>query len=515
MQTSSKDSTFNTPNIWEVSQISAYSNPVARAVSGQGRCFYKPEKDHVGELSKGMDNLWSSFPCHSHCWVMPTEAKHSYRNFITNPSLIYHGSLVACPACALRPFFPPRCLCLDRYPCFADTTCKAVKNLEESLYTDGTPVLARRDTDGYYYPGIIIKKVEGEKREFLVQFIKPFAEEGTTCIQTTASSDILEYVNGMRHSILPGDKVMAPWEPEQKRYGPGTAILGTEHRDPLRAKEDEEIVVSFWNGKKASVPLGVALWISPTQWKRIAEMINMPLTSRKRLEGQLHQASCRICSHIPVPASMHACSLEGLLKWQGPYCHRTCPSHTYFCHICSALAHRQCICCCLKRSGGLGHPFSAEFYLKDNKEDELSRKVFPQQLALEGLSKDQPAIATSSSSSCSSGSPSDEEQPLIKTTMVDQAVSTDSTLFYKPKLKESRRPDWKYWKRSHPRSFYNSQGTNILCSSYGKKRDETCTNSYADRSPTTLMNNSAMFETTEQSPRRLLTVGEVLTHEEG
>lgn len=71
-----------------------------------------------------------------------------------------------------------------------------------------------------------------------MQFAKPLAgdEGATTCVQKTASSDILEYENGMRHSILPGDKVLAPWEREQKRFGPGTVIRGIETRDPLRGK---------------------------------------------------------------------------------------------------------------------------------------------------------------------------------------------------------------------------------------------------------------------------------------
>ncbi|XP_077177862.1 uncharacterized protein C11orf16 homolog isoform X2 [Paroedura picta] len=375
----------------------------------------------------------------------------------------------------------------------------------------GNPVLARMNTDGYYYLGTIIKKVEGEKKTFLVEFSQPSATEDTTCVQPTASCDILEYVNGMRHSILPGDKVMAPWELEQKRYGPGTVILGIEHRDPLRAKENEEITVSFWNGKKVRVPLGVALWILPTQWERIVEMIHMPLTSRKSSEVQLHQASCHTCSCRPLPASTHACTLQGLLKQQWPYCPCTYPSHNCLHHKCSLLAHGQCICCCLKPSGWLGQPSSAPFSLGGIK-DHLSMKLFSKQLALEGPSKDQPAVATSSSSSCSSDSPSSEEQHLTKTTMVDHAVNTDSTLFDKPRLKENRRPDWKYWKRSHPSSFYDKQGANIWSSSCGKKRAEIST-VYVDRSPTTLMNHSAMFEAIEQSPRRLFTVKEVLNHE--
>ncbi|XP_054828019.1 uncharacterized protein C11orf16 homolog isoform X2 [Eublepharis macularius] len=379
----------------------------------------------------------------------------------------------------------------------------------------GIPILARRDTDGYYYLGTIIKKVESEKTSFLVQFTKLFGVEDTTCVQTTASSDILEYVNGMKHSILPGDKVLAPWEPEQKRYGPGTVTLGIENRDPLRAKEDEEITVSFWNGKKVRVPLGVALWIPPTQWKRIVEMIHMPLSSRKKFEGQHHQANCHICSFRPVPASLHACTLEGLLKWQWPYYPCTSPSHSCFHHMCSLLPHRHYVCCCyyFKPRGWSDQPSSAEFSVGDIKEDSFSSKLFPQQLALEGPAKDQSAVATSGSSSCSSDSQSGETQHVTKTTMVDHAVNTDSTLFDKPKPKESRRPDWKYWKRSHPNSFYNSQGTNIW-SGCEKKRAATCTISYMDRSPTALMNQSAMFENIEQSPRRPLTVKEILSGED-
>lgn len=60
--------------------------------------------------------------------------------------------------------------------------------------------------------------------------------QDTPYLQKTAGRDIFECVNGMRHSILPGDKVMAPWEPEQKRYEPGTVLQGMETRDPLRGK---------------------------------------------------------------------------------------------------------------------------------------------------------------------------------------------------------------------------------------------------------------------------------------
>lgn len=74
---------------------------------------------------------------------------------------------------------------------------------------------------------------------FLVEFAKPLVSRGKhpVHVQKTAKDDILEYVNGMKHSLLPGDRVLAPWEPDRARYGPGTVLRGIETRDPLRGKK--------------------------------------------------------------------------------------------------------------------------------------------------------------------------------------------------------------------------------------------------------------------------------------
>lgn len=52
--------------------------------------------------------------------------------------------------------FIQRCLCLGHGPYFPDP----VKNLEGLLDTAGVPVLARREEDGYYYLGTVIKQIE-------------------------------------------------------------------------------------------------------------------------------------------------------------------------------------------------------------------------------------------------------------------------------------------------------------------------------------------------------------------
>lgn len=85
---------------------------------------------------------------------------------------------------------------------------------------------------------------------FLVEFAKPLVSRGRhqVCVQKTAKDGILEYVNGMKHSLVPGDKVLAPWEPDMARYGPGTVLTGIETRDPLRGKKDAALLLL---GKKS------------------------------------------------------------------------------------------------------------------------------------------------------------------------------------------------------------------------------------------------------------------------
>lgn len=85
---------------------------------------------------------------------------------------------------------------------------------------------------------IILFLVQSDRGTFLVEFAKPPVSHGRHPVQKTGKDDIVEYVNGMKHSLLPGDKVLAPWEPDMARYGPGTVLTGIETRDPLRGKKD-------------------------------------------------------------------------------------------------------------------------------------------------------------------------------------------------------------------------------------------------------------------------------------
>ncbi|KAG8125782.1 hypothetical protein E2320_020906, partial [Naja naja] len=430
----------------------------------------------------------SSWPYHRRCCTMPRQAESFHRNVLVNPGSICSSCLLVHPSYGINPLITTRCLGHSYCPFLLDAKCRAGQNLERSLDA-GSPVLAKKESDSYYYQGTIIKDleasckiifyVEGEQRSFLVQFAMG---QDTPYLQKTASSDILECVNGMRHSILPGDKVMAPWEPEQKRYGPGTVLQGMETREPLREKEDEQMTISFWNGKKARVPLGLALWVSPEQWERIIERIHMPYTSRKQFEGQLHR--------------------PGYYNYSRNYS-----------NLC--FGPRQCVCCCCRccseHCGWWTRPSLAKLTSGDFEKEFISKPTTPF-LAIEVSPEAEPAAVLSSSSSSSSESQCEREKRGTESTMVDHAVNTDSSLLENHTLQETRRPEWKYWKRNQPTFIYKSQGANIVSGSCRKERAGNKAISSTNGFPPIRYNHSAIFETIEQSHQRHLSMKKILSH---
>ena len=51
-----------------------------------------------------------------------------------------------------------------------------------------------------------------------------------TQYQDTYVFDIVDHHDALRHTILTGDRVLAPWEPEGERYAPGIVLNGQEKR---------------------------------------------------------------------------------------------------------------------------------------------------------------------------------------------------------------------------------------------------------------------------------------------
>ncbi|KGL84912.1 Uncharacterized protein C11orf16, partial [Tinamus guttatus] len=306
------------------------------------------------------------------------------------------------------------------------------------------PVLVRGEHNGFYYHGTVKEELEDERRTFLVELAKPVVAHGKSPVrvQKAAEDDILEYMNGMKHSLLPGDKVLAPWEPDMVRLGPGTVLMGIETRDPLRAAEDEEITVQFWNGKKVKLPLGVALWIPPSRWERIVEMIRMPFTSSLKARENPDTNSCIFsCSPVTVPiplCTIGTLARQGLLCWPHLHHHRGGP--------CCASVRWGCICSCHPHSEAWWPLPSHSLVLPRGKEEaEPSSKPSLCLLDLEGPKQE---AAEAAASLPSSTLECDQEPFPAERSVMDRAVNTDSKLLEMPKLKDSARPKWKYWQRS-------------------------------------------------------------------
>ena len=54
--------------------------------------------------------------------------------------------------------------------------------------------------------------------------------------QPTCQPDMVSITQAYGNSIVPGDAVLAPFEPQMSRYGPGRIVSGMELRDPLKGK---------------------------------------------------------------------------------------------------------------------------------------------------------------------------------------------------------------------------------------------------------------------------------------
>uniref|UniRef100_UPI00398E37DB uncharacterized protein C11orf16 homolog n=1 Tax=Pristiophorus japonicus TaxID=55135 RepID=UPI00398E37DB len=103
-------------------------------------------------------------------------------------------------------------------------------------------------------------------------------------MQETALYDITHYEDARRHGIRPGCKVLAPWQADMERYGPGTVLQGREQRG-LHSDHDgsEGLIVNFWNGKTEKVPPGIAIWIPVLLGERIILELQMTITTKQKL----------------------------------------------------------------------------------------------------------------------------------------------------------------------------------------------------------------------------------------
>ncbi|XP_043923364.1 uncharacterized protein LOC122798476 [Protopterus annectens] len=394
-------------------------------------------------------------------------------------------------------------------------------SIDSSPLTVGTKVLARQEADGYYYLGSIKQELEGIQGEFLIDFDKPSinCENLHVSVQRTAVYDIIHHPDGMRHSIVPGDKVLAPWEPQQTRYGPGIVTSGIETRDPLKAYEDKEINVTFWNGKKAKISYGVACWIPLTMYNKVVKELQMPLTSRNTLtsspcpiNNKKHYSGTINYMTASIPS--HMCSLNTF--YQFPH-----PSYlTYPSCCCNDIRNVPIYSGCLLPEVREWWPLTTKPVISyPDAYKGHDKNETPKILELESSQKENgltrplpPPPSSSSSSSSEDDSESDGDTYLTKSTLVDSGVNTDYTLFERPKNTTTDRPNWKYWKKSNPEPYIKKPGGHVSISATSKIDSKSI--SFSDAPPNAPANNSAMFDSVIHFPKRSITMKDVLTHKD-
>uniref|UniRef100_A0A8C9AFV2 Chromosome 11 open reading frame 16 n=1 Tax=Prolemur simus TaxID=1328070 RepID=A0A8C9AFV2_PROSS len=382
-----------------------------------------------------------------------------------------------CPFALRAPWLTrhqPPTRCASYHPCLhrADPAWQGPGWLGRAGDAADIRVLARREPDGCYYRAQLKAAPELERQgTLLVEYEAPRvtgpklpARQQSVVLE----EDVVRLSPSVGYALHLGDKVLAPWEPDRQRYGPGTVVLGLEARDPQRASKEEEITVHFWNGRTAEVPLGEVQWVTPTVWKKAVERLHKPFT--REHPSPLCRAPC--CSLLG-PAT--GCIARGLPLGTPTLCP---PCHP---HTCCQL-RQGCLCCC--PSAGLTWwplPRTSEVTARELPESEL--RPTAQLLPLEGPKEEEVAVpapvALSFSSSSSSSTSSSEEEDLEndlemglpQKLMANSAVNTDPILLEKS-LRQSGlcRPEWRYWRRNGPEPRPGKPGTR-RCNIRKKEKD--------------------------------------------
>ncbi|XP_020369138.1 uncharacterized protein C11orf16 homolog [Rhincodon typus] len=406
--------------------------------------------------------------------------------------------------------------------------CKCIhpwaRPLASSQLILGASVLARRESDGFYYHGTIKQEVEVGKGLFLVEFDKSTKdprEKWQVSVQKTALHDIILYNEAMRHSVLSGDKVLAPWEPDETRYGPGTVAFGIETRDPLQVMEDDDLSIKFWNGKTVKVSKNVAMWIPSALYERVQKELLTPVSAR-----QLHceeLSSCNdVCPYKPQTMLVHPNHFEptyiksgySVLPDLDPY-DNFC--HGFYCGFHGLPSHSVCYCF-PQMISPIGWwpvtPRSTKSTAIDI--EELDKKITSQ---LQELDVSKPKnldenILSSSSSSSSEGSDNSPVLIVSKPTLEDRAVNTDFKLLEKPRTQVEDRPEWKYWSQTHQEPHRKKPGTSSssLLKNFSNSSQLNSSMELQNLGPT---NCTAVFENVDCThPLNRITMKQVLTHQD-
>lgn len=125
------------------------------------------------------------------------------------------------------------CLAVNNLSKGASETCMTSLQQMHSLRRL-FPVLDEQEYDSSFWPNF---QILDEK--FLIAFGPcKHGKYRETTYQDTFVFDIVDYCDAQRHTIITGDHVLAPWESEGERFGPGIVIDGQEKRQAIGKSRD-------------------------------------------------------------------------------------------------------------------------------------------------------------------------------------------------------------------------------------------------------------------------------------
>ncbi|XP_042325843.1 uncharacterized protein C11orf16-like isoform X2 [Sceloporus undulatus] len=151
----------------------------------------------------------------------------------------------------------------------------------------GIRVLARKQIDGYYYPGHIVQM--GSREQVLIKFERPQRPRkgrAQSQMQETPLYDIIDYEDARWQPLAPGDGILAPWEKKSQRYGPGIILQVVETESSHSVFKNSKVLVNFWNGQTKKVSADNTVKIPHPLRERIVLELQMPLTAREMLVEQ-------------------------------------------------------------------------------------------------------------------------------------------------------------------------------------------------------------------------------------
>uniref|UniRef100_A0A8C2B7I5 Si:dkey-8l13.5 n=1 Tax=Cyprinus carpio TaxID=7962 RepID=A0A8C2B7I5_CYPCA len=366
------------------------------------------------------------------------------------------------------------CWCSPMNP-FSTVSCVSARVMRGAELFPGCRVLDRREIDGFYYLGTIIH--QGRGNLYAVEFDKFGSKRNTfmdtlNTVQPICQPDMVSLASAHRHSIVPGDTVLAPWEPDMRRYGPGRVISGMELRDPL--KSDEGLLglhVLFWNGMTIHVPRQLAVWIPASHYEQI-------------IKDHQHYSSWPCCSRVSHCGTMNCFELPC------QQCNHHRLSSIPPCH------------CPVKRCWPM---FMSSPILNNQRRDELKRKL---DLQLKELQSSQQTQVPSCSSSSTSDTDENEEDTAAekhrpsRSELVSRSINTDISCLRKPYTQPETKPDWRYWKRGSAEPQHKKPGRAVRSPNVSHSWPRDTGNSGSSTDNTVMTNHSSLFKMVPDSPKR-------------